>query len=376
MEKFVLVATQRSGTVFLESVINRHPHIYCYPEVLLSLTYQSEWNFYNFWLEKVKQNESNITHPAMLRNFELYLNHIFNSVPGKKAIGIDIKYDQFPQILNIFHTLKKNDIKIIHLVRKNVLKTYLSGVLLNWNQRSLNRLAHGRKEVPSVKVNIKPGNYLVQELERRKNEIAHYRNFFHKNKFKCLEINYEDFFDNSNSESSTIVSPALNQIYEFLCIKEKRYDLTTDLKKTNPNKLAELIENYDEIVDFLSGTEWTYLLEEESIDVIIKRSMELYKKNEHNKALGEFTKVIEIDPNNIVAYNGIGVINWDLGNIKKSLECFTKALEINPLDQNSVLNIINIFKAIGKVDDAKDICSSYLKVKQDDVEVKEVYATL
>ncbi len=292
MEKFVLVATQRSGTVFFESVINRHPHIYCYPEVLLSLSYQSEWNFYNFWLEKVKQDESNITHPAMLRNFELYLNHIFNSVPGKKAIGIDIKYDQFPQILNIFHTLKKNDIKIIHLVRKNVLKTYLSSVL-NWNQRSLNRLAHGRKGVSSVKVKIKPGNYLVQELERRKNEFAHYRNFFHKNKFKCLEINYEDFFDNSNSESSTIVSPVLNQIYEFLCIKEKRYDLTTDLKKTNPNKLAELIENYDEIVDFLSGTEWAYLLEEESIDVIIKRSMELYKKTEHNKALGEFTKVIE-----------------------------------------------------------------------------------
>lgn len=65
-----------------------------------------------------------------------------------------------------------------------------------------------------------------------------------------------------------------------------------------------------------------------------------------------------------------------MGNIKKSLECFTKALEINPLDQNSVLNIVNIFKAIGKVDDAKDICSSYLKVKQDDVEVKEAYATL
>jgi tetratricopeptide (TPR) repeat protein len=375
MEKFVLVATQRSGTVFFESVINSHPHIYCYPEILLSLSYQQEWNFYHFWLEKVKQDESNITHPAMLRNFELYLNHIFNNVPGKKAIGIDIKYDQFPQILNIFYTLKKNDVKIIHLVRKNVLKTYISSVL-NWNKRSLNRLAHSTKEVPSVKVKIKLGNYLVQELERRKNEIAHYRNFFHKNKFKCLEINYEDFFDNSNSESSTIVSPVLNQIYEFLCIKEKRYDLTTDLKKTNPNKLAELIENYDEVAGFLSGTEWACLLEGDSIKDIIKRGEALYKKNEYDKALNEFAKVIERDPNNFIAYNGIGVINWELGNMEKSIEGFTKALELNPLDQSIVINAVNILKLLGRVEEAKDICSSYLKIKQDDVEVKDVYADI
>jgi tetratricopeptide (TPR) repeat protein len=168
----------------------------------------------------------------------------------------------------------------------------------------------------------------------------------------------------------------LNQIYEFLCIKEKRYDLTTDLKKTNPNKLAELIENYDEVAGFLSGTEWACLLEGDSIKDIIKRGEALYKKNEYDKALNEFAKVIERDPNNFIAYNGIGVINWELGNMEKSIEGFTKALELNPLDQSIVINAVNILKLLGRVEEAKDICSSYLKIKQDDVEVKDVYADI
>jgi hypothetical protein len=116
--------------------------------------------------------------------------------------------------------------------------------------------------------------------------------------------------------------------------------------------------------------------EEDSIGAIMKRGEELYKKREYNKAFSEFTKVIKKDPDNCVAYNGIGIINWELGNVEKSLEGFSKALELNPLDQSTILNIVDVLKAIRKVDDAKDICSSYLKAKPDDVEVREAYATL
>lgn len=57
-------------------------------------------------------------------------------------------------------------------------------------------------------------------------------------------------------------------------------------------------------------------------------------------------------------------------------EGFTKALELNPLDQSTILNIVDVLKAIRRVDDAKDIGSSYLKARPDDVEVREAYATL
>lgn len=375
MEKFVVAATQRSGTAFFGSVLNKHPEIYLFSELFLDYAYKDDPNnFYNFWLKKIMEDNINITYRYRINNIRNFLLHEYNSVENMTAIGIDIKYTELQRIPEIIFLMEELNIKVIHIVRKNILKTYISNYLNNMKQQ-LKRSAHGKKKVPAVKVYIKPDNALIHELERRRNEINYFSNVFSKN-LLCLEINYEDLFENSQSQSETIVSQVLDQIYDFLCVQERRHDLITNLKKTNPNKLTELIENYDEVADFLSGTEWAYLLEEDSIKDIIKMGEELYKKNEYDKALNEFVKVIERDPNNFIAYNGIGVINWELGNMEKSIEGFTKALELNPLDQSTILNIVDVLKAIRRVDDAKDICSSYLKTRPDDVDVKEAYATL
>jgi hypothetical protein len=275
MEKFVVAVTQRSGTTFFGSVLNKHPEIYLFGEVFYDGAYKDDPNnFYNFWLKKIMEDNINITYRYRMNNIRNFLLHKYNSVENKTAIGVDIKYTELQRIPEIIFIMKELNIKVIHIVRKNILKTHISCCLNNMQQQ-LKRGAHGKKKVPAVKVYIKPDNALIHEFERRRNEMNHFSNVFSRN-LLCLEINYEDFFSNSQSESETIVPQVLDQTCDFLCVQGNRHDLTTNLKKTNPNKLTELIENYDEVADFLSGTKWAYLLEEESIEAIIKRGEELY----------------------------------------------------------------------------------------------------
>ena len=77
------------------------------------------------------------------------------------------------------------------------------------------------------------------------------------------EIYYEDFFTNSESESDTIIPWVLDRIYDFVGIQNKGHKLETPLKKTNPNDLSLLIENFEEVADFLTKTEFGHLLYED-----------------------------------------------------------------------------------------------------------------
>ena len=87
-EKFVLIAKMRSGTHFFKSVIGGHPDIHCYPEVLPGLGPEQ---FHSFWLRKIREDEKNILPYNRPGIFDDYLTCVFASLPGKKAVGLDIK---------------------------------------------------------------------------------------------------------------------------------------------------------------------------------------------------------------------------------------------------------------------------------------------
>ena len=40
-----------------------------------------------------------------------------------------------------------------------------------------------------------------------------------------------------------------------------RYDLQTNLRKTNSDRLADLIANYDEVAEVLTGTQYAHFLD-------------------------------------------------------------------------------------------------------------------
>jgi Flp pilus assembly protein TadD len=55
-----------------------------------------------------------------------------------------------------------------------------------------------------------------------------------------------------------------------------------------------------------------------------------YKQGDHNGAISDFTRAIEINPGYWKAYNSRGVVKWDKGDLDGALSDHTKSIELNP----------------------------------------------
>jgi tetratricopeptide (TPR) repeat protein len=62
--------------------------------------------------------------------------------------------------------------------------------------------------------------------------------------------------------------------------------------------------------------------------------IDMYEKNKiFDKAIDEYKKAIEINPLNIWAYNGLGIVFAQVGRYEDAKKCFEKALEIEPTNR-------------------------------------------
>jgi hypothetical protein len=183
-----------------------------------------------------------------------YLDAVYTS-KNVRALGLDIKYNQFEAVPQLMETLKRRKVKVIHLIRKNILKTYISNAL-NTMQKELGRKSHGTKNVPPVAIAVNPQECLT-ELRKRVHTIEQYRQAFRQ--CECLEVYYEDLTAQRQSEA-TINSRMLDSVYEFLGLKRTVDVMTTDLRKTNPDDLRTFVVNYNELAAHLHGTLFRYCL--------------------------------------------------------------------------------------------------------------------
>ena len=122
--KFVIVSAGRSGSNMLTSLLNSHPNIHCYYEIFHDDVFQSAKNFY--YPKSKKQHKFFFDDP------QGYIHDVFYNRYHHKNIsyvGFKIIYDQtrFLGKKSIWSYLESNsDIKIIHLLRGNLLAQYLS----------------------------------------------------------------------------------------------------------------------------------------------------------------------------------------------------------------------------------------------------------
>jgi hypothetical protein len=139
--------------------------------------------------------------------------------------------------------VNQNDVKIIHLVRYNLLKRLVSHKIAN--TRNLNNT---RKALKPIKINVDP-KILLKDFRKRQKRFEEYRRKFRDIPF--LEVSYESMLDDHQTE--------MKRILKFLGV-DQLIPLTTDLVKMNPDSLGELIENYNEVKQTLMNTEFENFL--------------------------------------------------------------------------------------------------------------------
>lgn len=92
------------------------------------------------------------------------------------------------------------------------------------------------------------------------------------------------------------------------------------------------------------------MTQEKETRKLFEKGLEALNKNQYDKALQHFEKVISSDPNNTMAWNNKGVALRKLGRIEEALESYNKALSIDPELVQALLNKARALKVLKKYD--------------------------
>lgn len=226
-KKFIIFAHYRSGSTLLSSLINSHPEVLCEREIFLPFMY--------LYFKKV-----------FFPN--LYINSRLVDCK-EKNYGFILRLSQLNHILTKYHgephkfikNLYKNGWKIIYLKRENYLKQAIS------NRIQLRRgQAHDTKEKPMHKkiVNISTQKLMkdiefMEDYSIKEDQII--------DQFEHLKIIYErDLLDSKNHQKTC------DKIFDYLGLDGT--SVSSNFRKVSSDNLADYIENFDEVAEFLKGT--------------------------------------------------------------------------------------------------------------------------
>jgi hypothetical protein len=168
-----------------------------------------------------------------------FLSELYSKHHNFEAVGFKVNYSQTRMYPATISWIIQNEVKVIHLIRNNLLKRLVS------NKIAITRdLHHSKKPIKPIKVYIDP-KILVADFRRRQKRFDKYRKLFKD--FAFLEISYESLVAAQDTET--------RKVLKFLGINQV-IPLTTDLVKVNPDCLEDLIENYGEVKQTLVNTEF------------------------------------------------------------------------------------------------------------------------
>ena len=90
---------------------------------------------------------------------------------------------------------------------------------------------------------------------------------------------------------------------------------------------------------------------ENEINKDAAQALELFKKEDYEKALEAFTGLDAIDKNNPNILNNIGLCYMKLGNDERASEYFIKALSFNPKAVQTYINLADVYYRCGNIID-------------------------
>jgi len=238
MTKFVVFTTPRTGSTLLVKTLDSHPEILCAGELFFFKKgiFHTE-NQYPFIRVPFVGNKINylINYPKLLISLKGFLNQ-FYSVGNKKATGFKLMHYQTYYTPGIFNYLKNNDVKVIVLIRKNVLRNALSDLRARNTKIYHNEGGNVNAIIPKFKVDI-------AELASKMKQIQGFNQQLETaSKELDRKIIYYEDFENWQQTFSGIM--------QYLEVTD--IPLTAVSKKLNPGNLNEMIENYEELTGWLN----------------------------------------------------------------------------------------------------------------------------
>ena len=222
-KRIMVLTRSRTGSNYLLSLLNSHPNIYIQGELL----------------DELKG-----------RDYTKVINEIYSKQPlSVKASGFKMFYcHPFPydelvtkKIMDDF--VKMKNLYIIHLKRKNILKTLTSRKIALkqnvWTSRDYKEnQSSEQKTINFTREELEKGFEMTRQMEEESDILF--------KGHQIITIYYEDMVDDPEKE--------VNRILGMLDIKIQ--PLKSDLRKQNTEKLPELISNFDDLKESFIDSKW------------------------------------------------------------------------------------------------------------------------
>ena len=268
---FVIITSGRTGSTLLRLWLNDLENIRCHGEVF-NTGYNSKDGFREFcnhkktkqFLYKLHFNKKTrwfikpIIKKLIIQFLQSLIHNPEHSAPwtstqtwndfkvqdtnkNVQSVGFKLPYYQFFQFKYLDDWMHINNVKIIHLIRENVLKQYLSGKAV----KERKGVYHSEMKHNDVSIFLN-ADTIFNELNQIKSEVDYFKQKYSEDK-NYLEIEYEDFIKNTEE--------VFYKIREFLEISSEEFK-EFRLKKLNSDNVETLITNYKEIKERLKGSQF------------------------------------------------------------------------------------------------------------------------
>lgn len=257
----ILLARQRSGTGALGNVLDQQPKVKYLGEVFHDQRLNEDVNFFNFMMKKVADSPNQALPSNRSQQLKDFFSFVQEIHPGKERIIIDVKYRSLHHINGFWHgpremptfirMSREMGLSIIHLTRRNFIKTYVSGLLAEMN-KVWHATSAAEIKVNTIKVDT---GRLLNYLNATRNEVEFVTGFL-RNYSNVLQLEYEDIFD----DRGFIKSEHEEKIAGFCGLSEFLRIAPPFIKQTS-NQLQDVIENYQDVADTLKDTMYSWMLE-------------------------------------------------------------------------------------------------------------------
>jgi LPS sulfotransferase NodH len=244
--RFVILGTQRTGTILLMGLLDSHPEIACIGELFQHRADYVQHSVPRYRLYVTSSPKNRILDLVARRSLAWsYLDSVFVTF-DTPVVGFKLMIDQAIRFPSVVDYLKTHDFKIIGIVRQNLLKTHISrlraletGVYLSTDQADRVRL-----QVPI--------DSLVEELValERENEVI-------QRTLTRLGLDYRSVTYESISGLSR--DSELQRLLSFLDV-DPNVHLEPQSTKITPDDLSQAIANYEEVTSILKGTAYQQFL--------------------------------------------------------------------------------------------------------------------